>query len=199
MSSAFRARFVRIMSVALCSPVATASATSASGFDPDLAQALQATLDSSIVADGILGGSAAVIMPEEGLWLGAAGMSNPVMGDSISTDMLFTVASITKSFMAALTLKLVEDGFLTLDDTVIQWVPHVVSANIPGETTIRQLLNHTSGIDDYFDNPAIVDSIFANPGKTWLPEEILCFFPLWPETISLFMNLSVRDILFFVK
>jgi D-alanyl-D-alanine carboxypeptidase len=62
----------------------------------------------------------------------------------------FRVGSITKTFVAAVVLQLVGEGRMSLDDTVERWVPGLV----PGGAgiTVRQLLNHTSGLFDYIDD-----------------------------------------------
>jgi D-alanyl-D-alanine carboxypeptidase len=62
----------------------------------------------------------------------------------------FRVASITKTFVATVVLQLVGQGRMSLDDTVERWVPGLV----PGGAgiTVRQLLNHTSGLFDYIDD-----------------------------------------------
>jgi D-alanyl-D-alanine carboxypeptidase len=62
----------------------------------------------------------------------------------------FRVGSITKTFVAALTLQLVADGRMSLDDTVERWVPGLVPGG--AGVTVRQLLNHTSGLFDYLND-----------------------------------------------
>lgn len=66
------------------------------------------------------------------------------------TDRL-RVASITKTFVAAVVLQLVGERRLSLDENVTRWLPGVLPT---GHTaTVRQLLNHTSGIPDFPDEP----------------------------------------------
>src|SRR3990172_1574291 len=62
-------------------------------FDPILGAQFQFVLDSILVADTLVGISAAVDMPEKGLWQGADGMSDPVAGVPFRTDMLFDIGS----------------------------------------------------------------------------------------------------------
>ncbi|MFE0421481.1 serine hydrolase domain-containing protein, partial [Streptomyces sp. NPDC058953] len=68
----------------------------------------------------------------------------------------FRVASITKTFVATVLLQLEDEGKLSLDDTVEKWLPGVVRGNGHDgrKITVRQLLNHTSGIYNYTDDPA---------------------------------------------
>src|SRR3954454_8465415 len=59
----------------------------------------------------------------------------------------FRVGSVTKTFVAAVVLQLVGEGAVSLDDTVERWLPGLVPG---GEgITVRELLNHTSGLFDY--------------------------------------------------
>ena len=64
-----------------------------------------------------------------------------------TADMRFKIASNSKQFLASAILLLAEDGKLTLDDRVCPLFPDLTRAN---EITIRQLLSHTSGYQDYY-------------------------------------------------
>jgi CubicO group peptidase (beta-lactamase class C family) len=63
------------------------------------------------------------------------------------SDMRYSIGSISKQFTAASMLLLQEDGKLSLDDPVGKYIPNLTRAN---EVTIRQLLSHTSGYQDYW-------------------------------------------------
>lgn len=72
-------------------------------------------------------------------------------GNAIKADSLFQIGSITKSFTSAIILRLAAKGKLSLDDTVVKYLPQYSEwKNI----TIRQLLNMTSGIANYSDLPS---------------------------------------------
>lgn len=134
-----------------------------------IAARLQHVLDSVCNKYKIKGTSAAVLIPNVGIWKGTNGISHP--GVPLRSDMLLGMGSNTKTHFAALLLKMQEQGYLSLNDTIGKWIngyPH-----ISGKITIRQCLNHTSGLSDYFENSAINDSIFGHPSKIWQPEEIL--------------------------
>lgn len=75
-----------------------------------------------------------------------AGSTRPVPWDA-----RFRIASNTKTFVAVVVLQLVGEGRLSLDDSVDRWLPGVVSGNGNDGTriTIRQLLQHTSGVPEY--------------------------------------------------
>jgi len=64
-----------------------------------------------------------------------------------STGMRYSIGSVSKQFLAGTVLLLVQDGKLSLDDPVSRFLPELTRAN---EVTIRQLLSHTSGYQDYY-------------------------------------------------
>jgi len=118
-----------------------------------------------------MGVSAAVIMPDGAIWTGVSGLSHP--GCPITPDMLFDIGSTGKNLMAALVLDLVDDGLLSLDDPVSKYLPPF--PNVDGGITIRQLLNHTSGLYMWVEHP---DSPINTPyyeidfDKWWSVEEM---------------------------
>jgi D-alanyl-D-alanine carboxypeptidase len=145
-------------------------AESTTTIDSTLAQHLQDTLDYIRSSKNIKGVSTAVIIPDQGTWTGVSGASH--FRVEITQDMLFGIGSITKSYTAALILKLAEEGILTLDDSLHKWLP--AYDNIASTITIRQLLNMTSGIYDFAnDNDSFDDSLFSDLTRLWTPEEIL--------------------------
>ena len=79
-----------------------------------LEQKLQNVLDEGIKKYDINGVSAAIIFPDGKLWTGTSGISHDTV--IIKPDMVFAIGSITKNFVATLTLKLAEEGKLSLDD-----------------------------------------------------------------------------------
>jgi D-alanyl-D-alanine carboxypeptidase len=89
----------------------------------------------------------------------------------IRTSDQVRVGSITKSMVATVTLQLVGEGRLHLGDTVEQWLPGLV----PGgdHITIRMLLNHTSGIFDYTNDPDFFPTLLADPYRYWSPRELV--------------------------
>ncbi|MEU4932265.1 serine hydrolase domain-containing protein [Streptomyces yokosukanensis] len=76
-------------------------------------------------------------------------------------DPEFRVASTSKTFTAVVVLQLVAEGRLSLDDTVERWLPGVVhgNGNDGSRITVRDLLQHTSGIYDYITDPGIQDKL----------------------------------------
>ncbi|MGH9291785.1 MAG: serine hydrolase domain-containing protein [Acidimicrobiales bacterium] len=81
------------------------------------------------------------------------GVLNKATGVEVTTDSLFQIGSITKSYTATMVMRLVEGGTLALDEPVVSYVPEftVADPDVTKKVTIRHLLSHTSGIDgDHF-------------------------------------------------
>ncbi|MBS1494855.1 MAG: serine hydrolase [Bacteroidetes bacterium] len=138
-------------------------------FDTSYARVLQNAVNALKVNYNLVGISAAVYVPGQGTWKGAAGISEA--GVDMTTDRVFGIGSITKNFTATIILQLAEADSLTLDDHLYQWLPHY--DNVDSNITIRQLLNHTSGIYNYTDNPAFLTAVNSNYNRHWLPEEVM--------------------------
>ena len=82
----------------------------------------------------------------------------------------FRIGSLTKSFTAAVALQLVGEGKLTLDDTVQHWLPGLLPEK---HVTIRELLNHTSGLFDYTEDPRFFERLLEHPTAVWTPRRMV--------------------------
>ena len=140
-----------------------------STFDPTWAARFQTVLDSVVAADNIMGATAAVMAPGEGIWSGISGNSMP--GVPLTSEMRFGIGSNTKLFIAVTMMKLQEEGLLSLDDHLYQWLPSY--SYIDSSITIRQLLSHQSGIYNYTDNNSFWNEVYADTAHFWTPQEIL--------------------------
>lgn len=136
-----------------------------------LSNRLQFVLDSISSNRKIKGVSAAVYIPNYGMWTGTNGVSHT--GTPINEDMIFSIASNSKTYISVILLKMAENNLLDLDDTIGTWLPNVQHVN--GQITIRQLLNHTSGLSEYTQNPAFASSQFQNLQQIWTPTSLLQF------------------------
>lgn len=132
---------------------------------------LQTVLDSVSNKYHIRGVSTAIIVPGTGTWKGVHGTS--ANGNPLTPDMLFGIGSNTKTYTSCIMLLLQEKGVLNLDDTIGTWIKD--RPNISGKITIRQLLNHTSGLYNYTTNPSFNDSLIADFARVWNAEAILDF------------------------
>ncbi len=107
-----------------------------------------------------------------------AGTADRTTGVAVRPGDRFRAGSVTKTFVATVVLQLVGEGRLSLDDSVEHWLPGVVSGNgnDGSRITVRQLLQHTSGLFDYLsDFPEIssVDGFQAYRHTTWKQEQLV--------------------------
>ncbi|WP_411114998.1 serine hydrolase domain-containing protein [Streptomyces sp. 029-5] len=141
-------------------PLAPLSASGASGASAasavqGRAHAATQTALRQLVEAGGLPGASAEVRDGDGRWFGAAGLADTDTGRKRSAGDHFRVASITKTFIATVLLQLEAEGRLSLDDTVEKWLPGLVrgNGNDGARITLRQLLNHTSGLFNHTDDP----------------------------------------------
>ncbi|GAA3883883.1 serine hydrolase domain-containing protein [Streptomyces lacrimifluminis] len=142
-------------------------------------QATRAAMNAA-VKDGVPG-VALQAKDRHGVWKATAGVGNLRTKQPRSAHDNFRAGSITKTFIATVLLQLEAEGRVSLDDTVDKWLPGVVSGNGHDgrKITLRQLLNHTSGIFNYTEDKQLQSEIFLPEGffknryRTWTPDEIV--------------------------
>lgn len=100
-----------------------------------------------------------------------AGEAEVGSGVAPAADDHIRVASVAKAFTAATALSLVDDGVLGLDDTIGQRRPDLPAAW--SEVTLRQLLDHTSGVPDFTASPAFAAEVTASLGTAPPPRALL--------------------------
>lgn len=126
--------------------------------------ALQARLDGIRRKYAMPGVSVTIIFPDGTRWVGTSGFADLEAGTAVTPDTAFAIASITKTFTAALIMALAEDDRIILDAQVRAYLPDLP---IDPAITVRQLLDHTSGLRDYFFHPRIDKLLLANPARRW--------------------------------
>lgn len=119
-------------------------------------------------AGGAHGVTFAAVRDGDLVWAGAAGRHRDGGGQIAANDPL-VIGSVTKTFVAATVLQLVEEGQLGLDDPVRDYLPAM--ASVSREITIRQLLDHTSGLADVF-NEATRKGLEDHPEHAWTTDEV---------------------------
>ncbi len=136
---------------------------------PVYAGMFQNILDSVCAKNNIKGASVAIHIPDMGTWIGAYGESH--QGVPITSDMYVPIGSNTKTFVSCIMLKLQEQGVLSLDDTIGTWLQGI--QNVSGQITIRQMLNHTSGLYNYTMHDDFFKALNADYTRIFTPEEML--------------------------
>jgi D-alanyl-D-alanine carboxypeptidase len=115
-------------------------------------QDLQRDLN-AIVATGVPGVLAEVRSGGQVL-RGTSGVANLDSGKPVNENGYFRIGSNTKTFISVVVLQLLAEHRLSLNDTVERWLPGVVHGhgNDGGKITVRELLQHTSGLENYTDD-----------------------------------------------
>jgi D-alanyl-D-alanine carboxypeptidase len=131
---------------------------------------LQQLVDTWSEQNDPVGVSAAVLYPDGDLWLGTAGFADRAARVPISPTDRFEIASLTKTFMSALTLRLAEQGVVELDQPIIGLLPSFPAADV---ITIRMLLGHRAGVFD--PTSQLVTDRFGppDPERVFTPQELL--------------------------
>ena len=116
----------------------------------DLSQ-IQSWLDHSRNAHNVVGASLAVYADGRE-YLAASGLLNIETGLDVTTDSAFQIGSITKVFTATLLMQLVDEGSLDIEQPVQHYLPdfQLADREAAARITVKQLMNHTSGIDGEF-------------------------------------------------
>ena len=106
------------------------------------------------------------------IWKGAEGYSDLSKRRPASSAEMYGIGSITKTFVAVVAIQLVEEGRLKLDQTAADILDDSALKGVPNASTatIRQLMNHTSGIPSWEDNPRWIHRARGDaydPGRAW--------------------------------
>lgn len=132
--------------------------------EPFLGAQVQAKIDAAaraqIAAGSTAGAAIGVLRDGQLVFNRGYGLANVELRVPVTASTVFSLASLTKQFTAASVLLLVEQHKLSLDDTLAKFYPDFPRGK---EVTIRNLLNHTSGISSY--TKVNVESL--DPGKQW--------------------------------
>lgn len=133
----------------------------------------QAILD-EYVSKGFPGISI-LVKDNQGTWVGSSGYADIDKGILFEPCHVSKAASITKLMVGTLTMKLVEDGVIGLDDAVSKYIEEDILKHIKyhGDLTIRHLMNHTTGIFDLITSTSFYLDVLNNPNKDWEPEELI--------------------------
>lgn len=162
-----RSRAVLIASVAAMVMVVSPAVSVASSSSAERAtgnDAVQRVLDRA-VSEGGAPGILAEVKNGPTRWFGSSGVADTATGRKLKPSDRYRIGSTTKTFTATVLLQLVGEGRLSLDDTVEKWLPGEVLGNghDGSAITVRQLLNHTSGIFNYTNDSEILARL-VGPG-----------------------------------
>ena len=122
--------------------------------EAEIARRVQTVLDPLAGRPEFVGLSVAVARGDQVIVDRGSGLADLEWNQPADAETVFRIGSVTKQFTAAAIMKLVEQGKLALDDPLARYVPDFDTG---GRTvTIRQMLNHTSGIPNYTAQPEFI-------------------------------------------
>ena len=182
-------RRVSVLAMALAALLLLAAAAPAAGSQAPRAKLprgeLQQLLD-GLVATGQPGAIGLARHGEE-TWRGASGLAIVDPEQPMRPGLRYKIGSITKTFTATVVLQLVGEHKLRLGDSVERWLPGLVPNG--DHITIRQLLQHTSGLFDYAEDPRIAEPYLQGDLEfVWRPRQLIAIAtehpPLFPPGTS---------------
>jgi D-alanyl-D-alanine carboxypeptidase len=142
-----------------------------------------------------LPGIAVLLEDEDGVWLGSAGKSDIGANVDFKPCTVSKVASITKMMFATAVMQLREQGKVNLDDQVAKWldkdiVDHIANAD---QATLRDLLQHSSGIYDIITDSDFYLAVLNNPNKEWAGKDLAKFAYDKPAVFEYSKNATKGD------
>lgn len=164
-------------------PEGEGGAAEAEPVNPELDAQLQAILDQTVADGQIPGAMLAVNTPGQQTWYGSSGIADRTTQAPMGADEPYQIASITKTFTAVVALQLAEEGIVDLDAPMTTYLP---DSGVPDsdQMTVRMLLNHTTGLYNYLQDPTFFAGVYADPERVWQPEELIEYNVSFPPTFS---------------
>lgn len=133
------------------------------------------SLIQDMTKQGVVGVTLSVYHPQRGIWIGASGKADLSNNIDMKSCTISRVGSTVKMFTATTVLKLAEEGKLSLDDKISNYLEGEIISKIENadKATVRQLLQHSSGIYNYIQNLQFQTASLNDLIKEWKPEELL--------------------------
>lgn len=146
-----------------------------------LAASLSPLVEQTMRELRVPGAVVAVVAPGRGSWMQAFGVADLKTGVRMGKDDHMRIGSITKTFTGTVVLALVDDGKLSLDDHLSSFEPEVRGA---AAITVRELLNMTTGLYNYSEDPGFNATLDRQPDKVWSPPELVAISGRHPPDFS---------------
>jgi len=130
-----------------------------------------------MTSNGVVGVTMSVNHPSTGIWIGASGIADLHNNVAMKPCNISRFGSTVKMFTATTVLKLAEEGKLSLDHKISDYFQgDVINKNENADkATIRQLLQHSSGIYNYIQNSKFQTASLNDLIKEWKPDDLLQF------------------------
>lgn len=155
-----------------CSGTAQARSTPSPTADGDPAYCQELSSTITALTEEMRAPGAVVLVRSAELGDCFISLGSEVIGEDrpIGEDAAFRIGSNTKTMTGTIVLQLVEEGAISLDDTVSKYRADVPNGD---EITIDQLLSMSSGLPDYSWDRQLVDSMDRTPQRQWTPDQLL--------------------------
>jgi len=133
---------------------------------------MKAVTDSVIANSRVPGVVALVVDNKKGInWMYTSGKNDVVNGLPMDSTFTFRIGSNTKTMTCTVLLQLVDEGLISLDDTLSKYFPGYPQAD---KITVTMLLNMRSGIYNYTDDTDVfAQSMVTEPSRVWQPDELI--------------------------
>ncbi len=141
-----------------------------SEFSDDITKKIDSVLNQAMLDDSIPGIMGGIWVQDKGSKIFKKGMANLEEKTERHIKDHYRIGSITKTFLATVFLQLCDEGKIFLDDKLDKYYPEVPNSK---EITMRQLLDMTSGLQDYLNAPELDNAFFYNRTRKYTDEEIL--------------------------
>ncbi|MEQ1691827.1 MAG: serine hydrolase domain-containing protein, partial [Gemmatimonas sp.] len=142
----------------------------------ELGVSLQRIADSIRVAQRWPGLSVAVVMADGRVVAAASGYSDTVRKTVLTTNDRLLQGSVGKTYVSAVAMQMVDEGLLDLDAPISRYLGHAPwFDSLPNgrDATVRQIMQHTSGLVRYEFQPSVTARLRVEPFKVWTPVERL--------------------------
>lgn len=118
-------------------------------------------------APGVVAG---VWIPGQGSYVAARGLANEATGKPMEISDHFRIGSVTKTFVATVLLQLADEKAINLDDPVSNYLSYVPNGQ---NIKLRELVNMTSGLFDYLQDPNFDQETLSDRSRVWSPMELI--------------------------
>lgn len=175
-------------------PAAVAGAEDTQSADP-VDASLAAEYDEAAIAvyervQEVVPGVIVGVRSPEGTWTAGYGVADLVTGTPAPVDAHVRIASVTKSFVGTAILQLAEEGRLSLDDPIDDYVPDVPNGT---RITLRQLITMTSGLGNYSDDEAWGLEVLGALEAEWTPQQLLDYSYSMPTSFAPGSNMEYTN------
>ncbi|MXM64497.1 serine hydrolase [Streptomyces sp. HUCO-GS316] len=162
-------------SSASVAPAARQPSPSPSGDDvreltPDVKRELDLTVQRVMKQAKVPGVTVGIWTPDKGEYVKSFGTADKNTGEPMSPDLYMRIGSETKTFTVTALLELVDQGSISLDDTIDKYVDGVPNG---GKITLRQLAGMRSGLFNYSQDEGFFKALTSNPRRPFTPQELL--------------------------